>query len=118
MFQRSLRANFSRLRLSAHSLMIEKGRHFTKKIPVENRLCKLCNFNEIEDEFHFMIRCSYYNNPRDVMFADIYEVYGLKDLLSDDDKFLLLMGVTEYDCILPVIKYVNSAFELRKTYDI
>ena len=67
LFQKSLRANFSRLRLSAHSLMIEKGRHFTKKIPVENRLCKLCNFNEIEDEFHFMIKCSYYNNLRDVI---------------------------------------------------
>ena len=34
MFRRSITANFSRLRLSAHSLMIEKGRHFRNKIPL------------------------------------------------------------------------------------
>ena len=46
MVRRAITANFSRFRLSAHSLMIEKGRHFRNKIPIENRLCTLRNLNE------------------------------------------------------------------------
>ena len=37
-------------------LLIEKGLHSRKKIPIENRLCTLCNLNETEDEAHFMLR--------------------------------------------------------------
>ena len=69
MFRRSMTANFSRLRITAHSLMIEKGRHF--KMPLENRTCKLCDLNEVEDETHFMIKCSYYSDFRDKMLSDI-----------------------------------------------
>jgi hypothetical protein len=38
----------TKLRLSSHSLLIEKGRYFKPKIKRENRLCSQCN--QIEDE--------------------------------------------------------------------
>ena len=44
-----LRSLVSKLRLSSHSLEIERGRHCKKKIPSEDRLCKLCKAG-IEDE--------------------------------------------------------------------
>ena len=47
MFGRINRAPFTKVRVSAHSLMIEKGRHFHPKIPPEQRLCKLCSLNEV-----------------------------------------------------------------------
>ena len=103
MFKRSITANFSRLRVNAHSLMIEKGRHFRKKIPIENRLCTLYNLNETEDEAHFMLRCTNYSNIREKMFSDISDIYADFDNLDDNDKFVLLMGVKDYDCILPII---------------
>ena len=120
MFKRSITANFSRLRVSAHSLMIEKGRHFWKKIPIENRLCTLCNLNETEDEAHFMLRCTNYSNIREKMFSDISDIYADFDNLDDNDKFVLLiiMGVKDYDCILPIINFVNSAFKQRTNVDI
>ena len=98
--------------------MIEKGRHFKNKIPVENRLCTLCNLNEIEDEAHFMLKCSHYTEVRENMFATISDVYDNFDNLSDNDKFILLMGVKDYDCILPIIRFVNSAFDIRKNVDV
>jgi hypothetical protein len=98
--------------------MIEKGRHFKNKIPLENRLCTLCNVNEVEDETHFMIRCSYYSDLRHKMFSDITDAYINFNDLSDYDKFQFLMSVNEYDCVLPVLQYINSAFEKRKTFDI
>ena len=38
----------TKLRLSSHSLLIEKGRYFRPKIKRENRLCSQCN--QIEDD--------------------------------------------------------------------
>ena len=43
---------------SNHDLLIEKGRHSKPKIPREERICNLCNSNEIEDEIHFLFHCS------------------------------------------------------------
>ncbi|XP_061165005.1 uncharacterized protein LOC133173960 [Saccostrea echinata] len=56
------RSIISRLRLSAHNLAIEKGRHLS--IPTDKRFCNICNTGEIEDEFHFLFSCHKYNNYR------------------------------------------------------
>ena len=45
----------TKLRIRWHDLRIESGR-YTKphKTPLEQRLCLVCNLNEVEDEFHFI----------------------------------------------------------------
>ena len=42
-----------KFRVSSHNLLIETGRHCNVK--VENRICKHCKLNEIEDEKHFLM---------------------------------------------------------------
>ena len=49
-----------KLRLSAHNLHIEKGRH--KQIPRENRKCSLCDV--VKDETHFLDDCKKFENER------------------------------------------------------
>ena len=45
----------TQLRCSAHRLDIETGRYnVNEKIDVENRICKQCCANEVEDEEHFV----------------------------------------------------------------
>ena len=46
------RVSLCKLRLSSHDLAIEKGRH--NNINRENRLCRYCNMNVIENELHFL----------------------------------------------------------------
>ena len=54
------------------------------------------------------------------MFSDISDIYADFDNLddNDNDKFVLLMGVKDYDydCILPIINLVNSAFKLHRIF--
>ena len=51
---------FTKLRISAHDLLIETGRYTKpKKTPVENRLCRFCKSNNIEDEPHFILHCTF-----------------------------------------------------------
>ena len=46
----------SKLRISAHDLMIERGRYFRPVIPRNQRVCLNCE--QVEDEIHFMLFCS------------------------------------------------------------
>ena len=50
-----------KLRISAHDLMIERGRY--TNIKRQDRLCTYCK--EIEDEKHFLDKCVLYNELRD-----------------------------------------------------
>jgi hypothetical protein len=59
----------TKLRLSSHSLLIEKGRYFRPKIKRENRLCSQCN--QIEDEQHFLIHCTKFANVRKLLFKKL-----------------------------------------------
>ena len=54
-FERSVTAQ---LQFGILPLHIETGRF--RNIRVENRLCTLCNNNQVEDEFHFLFFCPLY----------------------------------------------------------
>ena len=47
---------------SSHTLQIETGRHRDK--PRKDRLCKICDLKQVEDEEHFMTECPAYNKIR------------------------------------------------------
>jgi hypothetical protein len=117
MFYRSARSHFTKLRISAHNLMIEKGRHVSPKIEPHNRICTLCNLNSVEDEFHFIMECPFYSTLRIDLLNVFSDIYNLNSM-SNIDIFKLIMSVSDYDCIIPVIKYVRHAFEARQSIDI
>ncbi len=114
MLQRNLRSPLCKLRVSAHQLMIEKGRYAIPKIPVENRICNICDLNEVEDEFHFIMKCSAYSDIRSLLLSQIDEAY-MTDGFSDMDYFLQIMKVSDLDAIKYVALFVKSAFEIRAT---
>ena len=62
---RHKRSLLAQLRLGILPLEIEVGRF--RNIPVENRLCKCCDNNVVENEFHFVCEC--------VRCADFRTVY-------------------------------------------
>ena len=50
--------------------MIEKGRYID--LARNHRICSLCNLNDIEDEFHFILRCPVYNDLRKMYLKPRY----------------------------------------------
>ena len=66
---------FTKLRISAHDLLIETGRYTKpKKTPVENRLCRFCKSNNIEDEPHFIVP---FTMISEMPFSQILIIYSL-----------------------------------------
>ena len=55
-----------RLRVSAHRLLIELGR--CNNVPRTERICKNCILNQIEDEEHFLTRCTKFTKERKELF--------------------------------------------------
>ena len=41
-------------------------------IPYENRVCTFCNLNEIGDEYHYVMRCHYFQNSREKYIENVF----------------------------------------------
>ena len=102
------RKAFTKLRLSNHTLMIEKGRH--QKIDVSERFCKFCP-NEVEDEKHFLMSCTTYKNQRkELLSVASRKVNGF--LFFDiHETFITLLSNPVLT--LDTACYIYQCFELR-----
>ncbi|XP_061167256.1 uncharacterized protein LOC133176104 [Saccostrea echinata] len=80
-----------KFRTSNHHLPIETGRW--SNIPLDERVCKLCNTGQIADEFHFILECKTLNSirknllhprfcktPNTLKFSEIMSTTNLKTL--------------------------------------
>ena len=61
----------TRFRVSAYTLLIEKVRyHHIKR---GKRICQICDMNDVEDEYHFILKCSF--------LIQIYDCYILRNII-------------------------------------
>ena len=85
-------STIDRFRMSSHALAIETGRHAKPKIAKEERKCKYCNLDDVEDEKHFLLKCPLYNEERLSLFNSV--VLNMTALLQED-VFLYLLRAND-----------------------
>ena len=83
------RVSLSKLRLSDHCLMIERGRYCRPIIPREERFCPHCPL-KLENEEHFLTQCVAIN--RESLFAQVTDSSPQFGHLGHHDKFIYLMS--------------------------
>ena len=66
---RPQRSAIARIRCGTFPLEIERGRF--RSIPLDQRICKVCNSGCVEDEKHFLIECERYSSLRSRLLADL-----------------------------------------------
>ena len=66
-----IRKTFSRFRLSSHTLEIERGRYPPRR-PRLQRLCRQCDMNVLEDEYHLIMMCDKYTGLRQIYIDPYY----------------------------------------------
>ena len=69
---RNQRRSLCKFRISSHKLEIEQGRY--TNISADKRTCMLCN-NGVEDEIHFLLKCSVLEKIRKNILSMIYKLY-------------------------------------------
>ena len=102
------RTSITKLRLSNHGLMIEKGRHLNIE-----RHCRFCPFcpRVVENEMHFLLECSCLSKIRAELFEKAYEVLPFFRNINNEQKFVLLMSDSKF--IPLTAKYARRMMEVR-----
>jgi hypothetical protein len=108
---RGHRSVLTQLRCGILPLSIETGR-FTS-IPIEFRLCILCDANVVEDEKHFLFDCSFYNEIRDIYNMKFRGKYPNLDLMDDNSKLKCCM---HSDLVKITAEFIYTCYTKRREF--
>ena len=102
------RSMLCQLRFGILPLRLETGRYIGE--PVDQRICKHCSLNAVEDEKHFMLDCEQYNAIRNNLFSEIIENTDFVSFNPIDKLCYLLNNAPRRTA-----KYVLKAYLCRRT---
>ena len=102
------------LRSGCLPLAVETGRHRIPKVPLAQRVFRICNANRTEDEYHFIMECTTLKDLRKQLFLSI----TLHDVIFMhlDDHFEFLYIIQAENCTSVIAKYVYKMFKLRTSF--
>ena len=103
----NVRSCIAQFRLGVLPLHVETGRFSGK--PKDQRVCKMCNSNVVEDELHFLFMCERYNDLRYTLYQKISKYYSDFKSLTLYEKLHLL---SEQPIILG--NFIQKAFSKRQ----
>ena len=95
--------------------MIELGRYQADHIQRESRLCPLSSSNQVENETHFLFRCSKYSLQRQTFLTRINEIMPDIERKSTSESFKLLMSSNDHHVAKLVMKIIFSCMNIRNT---
>ena len=96
---------FTKFRIGVHNLEIEKVRH--KNLPEHKRICTLCNC-EVEDEIHFLMRCTKLKTFREIHLGCFITLYPNAEKLNDTEKFAWLMSNENQNVPKELVKMIKN----------
>ena len=107
------RKAITRLRLSCHPLMIEKGRH--QKIPLQRseRTCQFCD-SVIEDECHFITTCPKYDTERIILYMAATENSKHFENMPNETKFIFLFSNEDTNVMSQLGAYIFNCLKKRE----
>ena len=100
----------NKFRLGNHKLRVETGRHTVPKTPENLRICSFCHLDEVENEYHFLFSCTFYEEIRKKIFLEIHEKYSHFNSLDNTSKILFL-----FNSVDPFICRSTAAFVFECT---
>ncbi len=98
----------SQLRYGILPLRVETGRFVNESR--QNRICKLCDLNQVEDQLHFVFHCPLYFDNRQEMYRKARLSIPMWDNLFDLDKLSQMFSALPRS----LGKYVKDSFILRR----
>ena len=112
---KTTRSALTIFRPSAHNLHIETGRykHGKERLKPNDRICKQCTANIMEDEFHFLMGCSHYKDIRARFFNKIYSHSPIFKTLKLNVQFIWLMANLDTQVIKLLADFIKECFKMR-----
>ena len=112
---RNQRCWISRLRISSHFLGVEKGRWHN--IPYHDRICTYCDSSAVDDEQHFLTKCSLTELNRISYFNILKSINTNFHSLTDQLKTNFIL--CPYNAVTTKLanKYISLLFQTRAKID-
>ena len=110
------RKSITKLRISAHRLEIELGRYQIKnkrKIEAKERLCQICQTNEVEDEKHLLLSCPKYDSHRKIMLKKLFDIFPDLSTLNKDELFHFIMKCDDCEVFNLMDHLLTKIIEIR-----
>ena len=79
-----------------------------RKLEVNERLCKMCSETKVEDEIHFLLKCTKYNEERNLLLNYATTLNQNFNSLPTNEQLKLLMN----NCIKYVARYLSHAWSI------
>ena len=98
----------ARLRTSTHKLVIETGRYQRPVVPSNERLCKVCNIWQVEDEVHFITQCTAYTKHREVLLSEMNLTNYNK---SPEEIFIKIMKTSKDTDLMALGRYILACLQ-------
>ena len=96
----------TKFRLASHDLAIERGRY--ENIGRNERICRYCNGNFVENEYHFLLVCPFYRELRQRYMKPYYCHWPTLNKFED------LMCKRNKNTVLNLSKFIYFAFKSRQ----
>ena len=107
-FKKQIRSVITQLRAGCLPIEIELGRY--QNIPRDQRLCKQCTHNHIENELHFIFHCPKFDQIRHDLFSSLNATCGPN--ASDAEKIKCLFTSNLF---VKTGKFIIDALKVRST---
>ena len=107
----SHRSLLCQLRYGVLPLKVETGRY--SNMPLQERICKFCNANEVETELHFLFYCQLYTEIRNSFYTIMNNSVLNFSQYSDEDKLKLVFSQSNF--IRKFACYVDSCYRKRSS---
>ena len=105
-FKRSL---LTQLRIGILPLEIETGRY--SRVALENRMCQICKENFIEDEIHFVCKCSAYSSIRE----HFYQKFNYYFHITDMDVYDKFCNILKFENVKLLADCISELWNTRKS---
>ena len=90
---------------------IEQGRWF--KVPINERICKVCKTGEIGDEFHAVMKCKIFDIKRACYIGKMESILPGFKSLSKQDQFKTILCPTKPAAIKVTNQFLRILFLAR-----
>ena len=102
------RKAFTMFRISAHSFPVEVGRY--RSVDRNNRICAICNCNEIGDEFHYFMKCTDINiqQLRKDFLSSVLSVNIQLEKLPEKCLFNYLLCGSDVNLLPRTAEYIHN----------
>ena len=111
-----VRSELCKLCISAHNLMVERGRYIRPKPDISKRVCIFCK-DLVDTEYHFIFECLCNVQERDILFQKVLDIYPQFKDIPERLQFIKLIECSNYDITILFAKFVVCSVNRRKAID-